>query len=229
MRPFAALVLVSACASFSALACSANVSGNSEDGTSATVTDCKTVHSTPTRTQKKNDSGDVESTTMSIEAAGCIADQAGGAAVVNGLVSIINDNAKLAAISGEKGKIFSKWNAHAPTGQIDGPSGQSRTIDVTFNADHSPSTTLKVTLKKSANGELSFALTNTKGIGVLFFTAVDAGGLDVRLTAKPNDGGVTIGGTTKIVANAGYEDNLKDLNDLPSLVIHWLQDEIAKR
>ena len=208
------------------VACSSEVNGNAENGAAA-VTDCAQVRSTPTQTKQTDDSGNVLSTTMTVDANGCIAADTPPAKLVDALVALVEDDAKLARVSNASGKIFSKYNAHAPTGHIDDAAGISRTIDVTFNASKSPSTTIQVTLKKSSTGELSFRLVNTKGIGVFLFTAVATGGLDVRLTAKPTASGVTIGGRTTVVVQPGYEDNVTGMDELPSLVIHWLQDQIA--
>ncbi len=208
-------------------ACSA-AAGNAEES-SAAVSECAQVRSTPTRTQETDDSGKAV-TSLTVDATGCIATDGAagsGSKLVDALVTLIEDDTKLAAVSGAKGKVFSRYSAQRPTGRIDGPDGLSRTIDVTFNASKSPSTTLKVTLKKSSTGELSFQLVNTKGIGVLFFTAVAAGGLDVNLKAKPTPTSVTISGQTKVVVQAGYEDSVTGMDELPSLVIHWLKDQIA--
>ncbi len=224
MRSFVRLALPSLLLLAPLVACSAPADSNAESGAAA-VTDCANVRSTPTRSEQKNTAGDVTSTTLTVEAAGCIASD-DPAKLVDKLVALVEDDQKLSSVSNATGKIFSKYSPHSPTGEIGGPTGLVRTVDVTFNAKKNPSTTIKVSLKKSSTGEVSFGLTNTKGVGVLVWTAIEPGGLDVRLTVKPSAGGVTISGTTKVVVQPGYEDSVKGMDELPSLVIHWLQDQV---
>lgn len=189
---------------------------------------CDEVKLAPTRTTQTDGAGRLVSTTVSIEASGCIT-SANGAALVDRIASILSNDAKLKALAKGNGNpdlVFKAFKATAPVGTLDSSAGQSRSADVTFNNRVAPSTTLALTLRKRA-AELDFALTNTATVGRFGIHAVDPGGLDMRLTARPTANGVVIEGTTKIVVRAGFESHLEKIDQLPSLIIQWVKDEIA--
>jgi hypothetical protein len=210
-----------------ALGCSAAPDSSDEAGEAA-VSTCNAVDSVPTTTQQTDDSGKLQSTTISVKASGCIDAGTSTADVVDAIARVLQDDAMLANVAGPNGKMFASYRAKAATGSLDSKDGVSRLIDVTFNASKKPSTTVRVTLRKGAGGVLNISITNTTGVGVLFFTAVDPGGLDIELTAKPQDGVVRIGGTTTLVVKAGYENSIDGMDEMPKLVISWLRDQVAK-
>src|SRR4051812_27622219 len=76
-------------------ACSSQMNGTSDDSAAA-VTDCAAVHSTPTQTKQTDGSGNVVSTTMTVDASGCIASDTAPSKLVDGLVALVEDDTKLA-------------------------------------------------------------------------------------------------------------------------------------
>jgi hypothetical protein len=178
-----------------------------DDG-SAAVSDCSDVTST------RGGSG----RTIEVAAHGCTA------ASADRLLALLEDDARLAEVAGPNGRLFTKYAAGAESGELDG--GRSRSVKVTFNVDHKPSTTLLLTVTRGADGVVHAHFKNTKSIGFLVFTAIDAGNLDLEVTGTPRPGGLVLEASTTVVVNGGYENKVDALANVSPTVVRWIQDEL---
>jgi hypothetical protein len=207
------------------IACSGGAEDTSDDGSEADTSQCSSDVQSKTDSSPNDDaSGKLQSTTFTVTTSACIASN-DAPGLVDKMLALARDDAKLSQLAGKKGPVFASYNAQAPTGDVASADGETRIVDVSFRGVPAK-TTLRINVKK-AGSRLSLEVVNTKGISAFFITPVEAGGLDVRLDAKPLSAGAGISGTAKATVKAGYEDKLKQVNELPSLFIEWLKNELA--
>jgi hypothetical protein len=193
---------------------------------------CKASRAQTERVEE-TDAGTVLSTRISTKGTACIASSKRGDAILEELAAIASDDEAFANLSTDKGKYFEKYEASKPTGDLT-TSGLERTVNVSLHRNGvDPSTTVKVTLKKEAGAKLTLHITNTTSLSprllnVALGTVIEAGGIDVTLTAVPTKNGAMVSATASFDVKHGYEDHFGAVDEVLDLAGAWLQRQVTQ-
>jgi len=140
------------------------------------------------------------------------------------------DTAKFANLTDEDGqRVFSSFDARSPSGTLE--AGLVQDVDVRINASFSPSTRLRVTRRKEADGSLTLGITNVTPVKATVFifpvTVVETKNLSlgIRLTEAAN--GITVTGSGEVTLEQ-EKDRAEEMAQLGPRLFDWLKTELAR-
>src|SRR5262249_3360956 len=139
---------------------------------------------------------------------GCIVGRSGeiGADLLTRAGTVLSDTSRFAAVEDTPGhRLFSQFTPGAATGTLD--TGLVQDVDIALNEQYNPSTRLRFTRKKTADG-LSLKITNVTALvaNVLFtVTVVNPNDLSITLTFKAEASDISASGSSQVIMQQGQD------------------------
>jgi hypothetical protein len=159
---------------------------------------------------------------------GCIVGHTGesGADLLTRAGTLLSNTAKFGTVEDSPGhQLFSQFTLGAATGTLD--TGLVQEADVALNEQYSPSTRLRFTRKKTADG-LTIKITNVTAVVANVFgtiTVVNPNDLSVTLTFKSEANDISASGSSQITMQQG-QDRAAEASGLVTYLFGWTSDQL---
>jgi hypothetical protein len=227
------LLLVATACSLTALGCAARSDDSESVGDSAaelTTLDASRCATPNVASAPKTDaSGRPIRGTARTTVDGCIIGHAGetGSQLLGRAAAILNDTNRFGTLTDANGqRVFNSFRPSGASGSL--ATSLVQDVDVSLNADFSPSTRLRVT-RQSADASYNLSLVNVTPVQatVIFpVTAVRPNNLTVRATLKAEANGITISGVAEVALEV-QQDRASESTDLVKQLFAWLNDQLS--